>query len=75
MWAATYLLHASVNACWFGAGMKKDNVASLMSFLSCGYKQISNEEDNVRVMLNYEELRCPSLVSDISLSPNDAGGN
>ena len=69
VWAATYLLHASNNTYWFGAGMKKDNVPSLMSFLSCGYKEISNEEDSVRVMLNFEALQAPKFVSDISLSP------
>jgi len=72
VWAATYLLHASDNTCWFGAGMKKNNVSSLMSFLSCGYKGVSSEEGSVRVMLIFAALQAPKFVSDILLSPYDA---
>jgi hypothetical protein len=72
VWAATYCLHASNNTYWFAAGMKRDNTPSLMSFLSSGYKQIRNEEESVRVMLNFAELKAPKFVTDISLNPYDA---
>jgi hypothetical protein len=41
VWATTYLFHDCTNTRIYGAGMEIDNLPSLKSFVSCGFKQIS----------------------------------
>ena len=71
VWAATYLCHNSIKLDWFGARMKKINIASVKSFLSCGFTQIYEYEGNCVVLLNYSELIKPELIERKTLSDVD----
>ena len=78
LWASIYLLHDCYQTEWFTAGMLKENIASLKTFLSCGFKQVeftlsqkllvSNKtfiDDNLEVynvLLNYSELKRPEFI-------------
>ena len=64
VWAATSLHHDSIQAEWFGAGMATDNISSLRSFLSCGFKKIYNNDESYRVLLNYSDLKKPRFIKD-----------
>ena len=67
VWAATYLYHNCVQVEWFGAGMEKENIPSLKSFLSCGYRKIYEDKENCKVLLNYSELTKPRFIKDITI--------
>ena len=64
VWAGTYLFHNFTQAEWFGAGMQKNNIPSLNSFLACGFSQIYEDEESCKVLLNYSELTKPEFVKD-----------
>ena len=63
VWTSTYLLHECTQTEWFGAGMLKKNVASLKSFLACGFKKIDENEEAIKVLLNYSELIKPKFIN------------
>ena len=63
VWAATHLFHNANQVEWFGAGMAIENIPSLKSFLSCGFKQIYKDLKSCKVLLNYSELKRPSFIS------------
>ena len=65
VWSATHLFNYSTKAEWFGAGMKKRNIPSLKSFLSCGYKNINEDKNNCHVLINYSDLIKPNNIDDI----------
>ena len=67
VWATTYLLHHCAGKEWFGAGMEKENIPSLKSFLSCGYEQVYEDDDNYRVLLNFQNLIKPKLITNESI--------
>jgi len=67
VWAATYLYHNCVQVEWFGAGMEKENIPSLKSFLSCGYRKIYEDKENCKVLLNYSELTKPRFIKDSTI--------
>ena len=67
VWASTYLFYECTRIEWFGAGMAKENVSSLKSFLSCGFTQVYEDEESCRVLLNYSELIKPEFISEISI--------
>ena len=67
VWATTYLYHNCVQVEWFGAGMEKENIPSLKSFLSCGYRKIYEDKENCKVLLNYSELTKPRFIKDITI--------
>jgi GNAT superfamily N-acetyltransferase len=67
VWAAIYLYHNCVQVEWFGAGMEKENIPSLKSFLSCGFNQVYKDEVNCRVLINYSELTKPEFIKDETL--------
>ena len=71
VWAATYLYRNSIQAEWFGAGMAKENIPSLKSFLSCGFRQIYEDEENCIVLLNYPELTKPRFIKDETIHEVD----
>jgi len=71
VWAATYLCHNSIQAKWFSAGMAKENIPSLKSFLSCGFRQIYEDEESCRVLLNYSELTKPEFIKDETICEVD----
>ena len=64
VWAAMYLFHNSTQTEWFGAGMAKKNIPSLKSFISCGFRQVYEDEKNYKVLLNYSELTKPEFIKD-----------
>ena len=64
VWAATYLYQNSIQVEWFGAGMAKENIPSLKSFLSCGFREIYEDEKNIRVLLYYSELKKPEFIKE-----------
>ena len=67
VWAATYLYHNCVQVEWFGAGMEKENIPSMKSFLSCGFKQIYEDKEKCRVLINYSELRKSRFIKDSTI--------
>ena len=67
VWAATYLYHNCVQVEWFGAGMEKENIPSLKSFLSCGYRKIYEDKENCKVLLNHSELTKPRFIKDSTI--------
>ena len=67
VWVATYLYHNCVQVEWFGAGMKKENIPSMKSFLSCGYRKIYEDKENCKVLLNYSELTKPRFIKDSTI--------
>ena len=62
VWASTRLFHVCTGEEWFGAGMKKENIPSLKSFLFCGFKQVYEDEANYKVLLNYSQLTKPEFI-------------
>ena len=68
VWATTYLYSNCVQVEWFGAGMEKENIPSMKSFLSCGFKQIYEVKENFRVLINNSELTKPRFIKDSTLS-------
>jgi|TARA_B100000315_G_scaffold257376_1_gene306032 hypothetical protein len=67
VWSSAHLFHNCTQSKWFGAGMAKENVASLKSFLACGFAQVYEDEESCRVLLNYSELIKPKFISEISI--------
>ena len=64
VWAATYLFHNFTQSEWYGAGMKKENIPSMKSFISCGFRQVFEDEENCKVALHYSELTKPEFIKD-----------
>ena len=67
VWAATNLYHNCVQVEWFGAGMKKENIPSMKSFLSCGFKQIYEDKKSCRVLINFFELIKSRFIKDSTI--------
>ena len=44
--------------------MEKENIPSLKSFLSCGFRKIYEDKENCKVLLNYSELTKPEFIKD-----------
>ena len=44
--------------------MAIENISSLKSFLSCGFRQIYKDEKFIVVFLNYSELTKPEFIKD-----------
>ena len=79
VWASTLLLYECFQAEWFIAGMLKHNIASLKTFLDCGFKQVElslsqknlissskNVDESIEVynvLLNYSELIKPKIIT------------
>ena len=67
VWAATYLFHNASKLEWFGSGMAKENIPSLKSFLSCGFRKNYEDKENCKVLLNYSELTKPRFIKDSTI--------
>ena len=67
VWATTFLLHDSTGAVWFGAGMAKENIPSLKSFLSCGFRKEFEDQQNYKVLLNHQNLIKPEFIYGVDL--------
>ena len=70
VWAATHLYHSATVTIWYGAGIEKENIPSQKSFLSCGYKPVYEDTKNLKVVLNYTELKKPNIINNVSLKYN-----
>ena len=51
----------------FNAGMEKNNIPSLKSFLSCGFKIVDENEKYYEVKLNIEELQKPKNIENVTV--------
>ena len=71
VWSSCYLAHNCMNICNFYAGMEKDNIPSLKSFLSCGFKIINENEKYYKVKLNIEELKKPNNIEKVTVENFD----
>jgi len=67
VWASVYLSYNCLKTKWFGAGMANENIPSLKSFLSCGFKQIDEVDQNLRVLLKFSELKKPNFIKNLSI--------
>ena len=67
VWASTYLFHDSTQTEWFGAGMKKQNIPSLKSFLSCGFKCVYEDAQRCHVLLKYSGMIRPHFIYNFRL--------
>jgi len=65
VWASTYLIHQSIKEFEFGAGMMKNNLPSLKSFLSCGFRNVFENDEVICVLLKYPELKKPGFIKKI----------
>ena len=65
VWASTYLIHQSIKELEFGAGMMKNNLPSLKSFLSCGFRNVFENDEVICVLLKYPELKKPGFIKKI----------
>ena len=67
VWASTFLFYKSFDIKFFGAGMNKSNLASLYSFKSCGYKICNEDNENYKVILNFNDLIQPQNIFNIKV--------
>jgi len=65
VWAACYLVNNSCGVEIFEAGVKKNNIPSLKSFLTCGFKVTKEGADSVNVEVKIGELVKPDFVERI----------
>ena len=67
VWCASYL----VNYVWgiqaFSAGMEKENIPSLKSFLSCGFIIKEESADMYTVGMDFSRLLCPEVISHVTI--------
>ena len=67
VWASVYLTYNCLKTKWFGAGMANENMPSLKSFLSCGFKQVDEVDQSLRVLLKFSELKKPNFIKNLSI--------
>jgi len=67
VWASTYLFHECTRIEWFGAGMAKENIPSLKSFLSCGFQKVYEDYEVCKTLLNQSNLVTPSFIHGVKL--------
>ncbi len=67
VWAACYLVNNSCGVETFEAAVKKNNVPSLKSFLTCGFKVTKESSDGVNVEVKIGELVKPEFVERITI--------
>ena len=62
VWAACEMITRLTGTVCYAAGMKKDNISSLKSFLSCGFRQTGEAGGCYQVACTMKELRRPEIV-------------
>ena len=67
VWATSYLLSNAYGIERCEAGMEKSNLASLNSFLSCGFKMVRNNGKNHWVALDTENLHQPEFITNVQI--------
>jgi len=68
VWASTYLIHQNIKEFEFCAGMMKNNLPSLKSFLACGFRNVFEDNKIIWVFLNYSELIKPEFIKNILIN-------
>ncbi len=71
VWAACYLANNFCGVETFEAGVKKNNLPSLKSFLSCGFKVTEENADSVSVEVKIGELVKPEFIERIIIEVDD----
>lgn len=66
VWCSCSLLSTCCGIAKVAAGVKKINVPSLKSFLSCGFEIVKEKADNYLLQLRCENLIKPDIVSNVS---------
>jgi len=51
--------------CEFRTIKETENIPSIKSFLSCGFKQIYEDKENCRVLINISDLKKPEFVKGV----------
>jgi len=64
VWASVYLTNKTLKTKYFIAGMNKDNLPSLNSFLSCGFKILSSNR-NYKLELSIKNLKKSNKISNV----------
>jgi len=67
VWASCLIASYIFNKTIFEAGMEKDNIPSVKSFLSCGFKIISEDEKYHRVQLYLKNLKKPTFINNVKI--------
>jgi len=62
VWVACEMLTRLTGTARYAAGMKKDNISSLKSFLSCGFWQTSEAGGCYQVACTAKELHRPEII-------------
>jgi len=62
VWSSTYLIKKSSGIDYICANMKKSNIPSLKSFLSCGYQIINRNKSEYWVALESKDLIKPKFI-------------
>ncbi len=70
IWAASTYVYNYLKLKNFDAGVKKNNMASIASFLACGFIKIENKDD-YSFFVCIDNLVTPSIVSDIMVITNE----
>ena len=65
-----YFLKETIGNKLFSAGMKKENIPSYKSFISCGFRKWKEDEEKFMVKLNIRSLVKPEDISQIEVLRN-----
>ncbi len=67
VWSACVLVNRVWRTDSFSAGMKKENVPSLKSFLACGFAVTGENEHSFAVGIGSKDLKMPDHITDITI--------
>lgn len=67
LWSGSYLINKSIGIMHIYANMDKENVPSLRSFLSCGYKIIEENKSEYWVGVDINNLLKPAFINNCKL--------
>ncbi len=67
VWASCLIASYIFNKKIFEAGMEKDNIPSIKSFLSCGFKIINEDERYYKVRLYLKNLIMPAFINNVKI--------
>jgi len=67
LWSGSYLINQSIGIKYINANMDKNNIPSLKSFLSCGYKIIEENMSEYWVGIDEKDLLKPTFINNCIL--------
>ena len=67
VWSGSYLINQSIGIKHINANMDKNNIPSLKSFLSCGYKIIEKNKSEYWVGIDDKNLLKPTFINNCIL--------